>query len=65
VNLQTKNELTRKKSKSIFSKSLSVLEKAKRIFHDLEKDESDISKRKDVKLRDVAAKSSSDIRDVL
>ena len=58
-------DLTGHKSKSYFSKSLSVLEKAHRAFKEAANDESRLSRKRDVRLTDVNPRVSSGLRDVL
>ena len=60
-----KSDCTGHKSKSYFSKSLSVLDKANRAFNEAEADESHLSRKKDVRLTDVNPHVSSGYRDVL
>jgi hypothetical protein len=59
-----KSEKTYLKSKSCFSKSLSVLDRVKRQFDDAVDNESRMSKQRDVILRDLVASHTSDGRDV-
>jgi hypothetical protein len=59
-----KSEKTHLKSKSCFSKSLSILDRVNKQFDDAVDNESRMSKRKDVILRDLVATHTSDGRDV-
>lgn len=59
-----KSDRTCLKSKSCFSKSLSLLDKVKRQFDDAIDNESRMSKGRDVILHDLVASHTSDGRDV-
>lgn len=63
-NGQSKSERTNNISKSCFSKSLSVLDRAKKLFANSVEEGSNLSRKQDVKMTDVLPNQNSDIKDV-